>query len=91
MSAIELIHNRACLSNYLFPSQVQDRSYTVYVAFATPLCHVLCITWFLSIKSLIKNPLRIVILLLYSNEINSLNSEQDLYSIQLKTCLKLIE
>ena len=25
-----LIHNRACLSNYLIPSQVQDRSYTVY-------------------------------------------------------------
>ena len=26
---IELIHNRACLSAYLIPSQVQDRSYTV--------------------------------------------------------------
>ena len=28
---MELTHNRACLSNYLILSQVQDRSYTVYI------------------------------------------------------------
>ena len=38
-----------------------------------------------------KNPLRIVTLLLYSNKINSLNSEQVFYSIQLKTCSELNE
>ena len=31
---VELIHNRACLGNYLISSQVQDRSYTVYVTTA---------------------------------------------------------
>ena len=28
--AVELKYNRACLSNYLVPRHIQDRSYTVY-------------------------------------------------------------
>ena len=38
-----------------------------------------------------KNPRRIVILLQYSNKINSLKSEQVFYSIELKTCSELSE